>query len=152
MFLSNILWNLLWGVLGDYLGWRNTVLWFGGIGCAITTLLLYYVPLNVGANYWIVLLVAVLYGATLAAYVPLSALMPSLAPENRGGAMAILNLGAGLSSFLGPALVGLFVASIHYSGVIWVFSGLYALGAILTRFLRLPESTHEINHMEVPSV
>ncbi len=81
MFLSNIIWNLLWGVLGDYLGWRNTLLWFGGIGCGIATVLLCYIPLNAGANYGVVLLVAVFYRATLAAYVPLSALMPSMAPE-----------------------------------------------------------------------
>ncbi|MDQ6773977.1 MAG: MFS transporter, partial [Candidatus Dormibacteraeota bacterium] len=41
MFFSNIIWNVLWGVLGDRIGWQRTVAWFGGVGCAITTLLLY---------------------------------------------------------------------------------------------------------------
>src|SRR5258707_576902 len=76
MFLSNIIWNLLFGIIGDKLGWRQTVAYCGGIGCAITTLLLYYVPLA-SKDYSPSILVGVLYGVTLAGYVPLSALMPS---------------------------------------------------------------------------
>src|SRR5688572_25802179 len=81
MFLSNIIWNLLFGFLGDKLGWRQTVAYCGGLGSAITTLLLYYIPHTLGPNYPLAVLAAVLYGATLAGYVPLSALMPSLAPR-----------------------------------------------------------------------
>src|SRR5262249_1814725 len=32
MFLSNIVWNLLMGMCGDKLGWRQTVAYVGGIG------------------------------------------------------------------------------------------------------------------------
>jgi polyol permease family len=98
MFLSNIIWNLLFGVIGDKFGWRRTVALCGGVGSAVTTLLLYYIPATYGANYPRAVLAAVLYGATLAGYVPLSALMPSLAPENKGAAMSLLNLGAGASN------------------------------------------------------
>ena len=42
IFLSNIIWNLLFGLIGDRLGWRKTVAFFGGFGCALTTLGLYY--------------------------------------------------------------------------------------------------------------
>jgi len=138
MFFSNIIWNLLFGFLGDRLGWRNTVAWCGGVGSAITTLLLYYIPHTMGANYPLCVLAAVLYGATLAGYVPLSALMPSLAPENKGAAMSLLNLGAGASNWFGPAIVYLFLQPLGVRGVMFIYAGLYLLSAFLTLFLTLP--------------
>lgn len=137
IFLSNIIWNLLFGVIGDRFGWRRTVVYCGGVGSAISTLLLYYVPVATH-DYWLSVLAGVLYGATLAGYVPLSALMPSMAPEQRGGAMAALNLGAGASAFIGPAIVGLFLSSLGVQGVMWIFAGLYVVSAILGCFLTLP--------------
>ncbi len=138
MFLSNIIWNLLFGVIGDKLGWRQTVAYCGGIGCAITTLALYYVPITFRGDYSLALLVSILYGATLAGYVPLSALMPSLAPENKGAAMSLLNLGAGASAWVGPAIVGIFIGPLGVIGVMWIFSVLYVISAIMALFLTLP--------------
>lgn len=139
MFLSNVIWNLLFGIIGDKLGWRRTVAYCGGVGSAITTLLLYYAPHCLGANYPLVTLAAVLYGATLAGYVPLSALMPSLAPENKGAAMSLLNLGAGASNWVGPAIVALFLPLVGVGGVMWIYAVLYLVSAVLTLFLTLPE-------------
>ncbi|MCP9210262.1 MFS transporter [Streptomyces cucumeris] len=139
MFMSNIVWNLLFGVIGDRLGWRRTIAYCGGLGCAASTLLLYYVPLAAGAEVWVAVAVGVVYGATLAGYVPLSALMPSLSPEHKGAAMSVLNLGAGLSTFIGPAVVGLAIGPLGVGGVMWIFAGLYVVSAVLTLFLRLPD-------------
>jgi polyol permease family/HAD superfamily hydrolase (TIGR01549 family) len=139
MFLSNMLANLLSGIVGDKLGWRHTVAYIGGMGCAITTLLLYYLPVAHRGNFWLAVLVALLYGATLAGYVPLTALMPLLAPENKGAAISMLNLGAGASALLGPAIVAAFVGPLGAEGVMWIFAGLYALSAVLALFLTLPE-------------
>ncbi len=139
IFTSNILFNLLFGFVGDRLGWRNTVMWFGGVGCAVTTLLFYYSPVWFDGNYWMVMLSGVLWGGLLAGYVPLSALVPSLVKEEKGAAIAILNLGAGLPVFIGPAIVGLCIGWIGSEGVVWVLSGLYVVSAILTRYITLPE-------------
>lgn len=139
MFLSNIIWNLLFGVIGDRLGWRRTVALCGGVGSAITTLLLYYAPEFSGSSYTIALIAAAAYGATLAGYVPLSALMPSLAPQHKGAAMSLLNLGAGASVWVGPAIVALFLKPLGVVGVMWIYAGLYLLSAVLTIFLTLPE-------------
>jgi polyol permease family len=138
MFLSNAIWNLLWGIFANRVGLRNTVMWFGGVGCAISLLLVYYVPTLFGPNYFFTLVAMICYGILLAAYTPLSALMPSMAPENKGGAMAILNLGAGLAEFVGPALVAIFEPSIQVVGLIWLFAILHVIGAIMTHFLKLP--------------
>ncbi|MGC1272080.1 MAG: MFS transporter [Planctomycetaceae bacterium] len=138
MFLSNIIWNLLFGVIGDRLGWRRTVALCGGLGSAATTLLLYYTPATFGANYPLAVLAAIAYGATLAGYVPLSALMPSLAPEHKGAAMSLLNLGAGASVWVGPAIVALFLPVVGVAGVMWIYAVLYLISAVLTLFLTLP--------------
>ncbi|HEV2654591.1 MAG TPA: MFS transporter, partial [Ktedonobacteraceae bacterium] len=138
MFLSNIIWNLLFGIIGDKLGWRKTVAYFGGVGCAITTLALYYVPVTFRGDYSLVVLIGILYGATLAGYVPLSALMPSLAPKNKGAAMSLLNLGAGASAWVGPAIVGIFIGPFGVVGVMWIYAVLYVISAILVLFLTLP--------------
>ncbi len=56
--------------------------------------------------------------------------------------MSVLNLGAGLSTFVGPAVVGLFIGSHGASGVIWIFTGLYLFSAVLMKFVTLsPEQT-----------
>lgn len=140
IFTANIAFNLIFGFVGDRLGWRNTVMWFGGVGCAISTLLFYYSPMIFGSSFWLVMLSGVLWGALLAGYVPLSALVPSLVKKDKGAAMAVLNLGAGLPVFIGPVIVGLFIGSIGNTGVIWILAGLYLLSAFLTRFITLPEN------------
>src|SRR3546814_10184516 len=113
------------------MGWRNTVMWFGGVGCAFSTLLFYYSPILFGNSFWLVMLSGVLWGALLAGYVPLSALVPSLVKKDKGAAMAVLNLGAGLPVFVGPAIVGLFIGSVGNTGVIWILAVLYLISAVL---------------------
>ena len=137
----NIIFNLIFGVISDGLGWRNVVMWFGCVGCALTTLMFYYVPQFFGANYLLTVCAAGLFGACLAAFVPLSAIMPSLAPDNKGAAMSIINLGAGLSTFVGPAVVGLFIGSLGTVGVIWIFTGLYLFSGVLMKFVTLPKES-----------
>ena len=118
IFTANIVFNLIFGFVGDKVGWRNTIIWFGGVGCGITTLLFYYSP--------------------LAGYVPLSALMPSLVKKDKGAAVSVLNLGAGLPVFVGPAIVGVFYRLVGGEGVVWILAGLYFFGAFLTKFITLP--------------
>lgn len=141
VFLTNIFFNLIFGIVGDKFGWRQTIALFGGVGCAITTLAFYYVPLAAGPNLIVAMAVGAAYGATLAGFVPLSALMPSLAPEHKGAAMSALNFGAGLSVFLGPLIVTLFLSLVGVGGVMWIFAGLYLLSAVVTWQLKLPAAS-----------
>ncbi|WP_145553769.1 MFS transporter [Yersinia bercovieri] len=139
MWTVNIVFNLLSGVISDRWGWTNTVMWFGCVGSAISILLLYYIPTNFGVEgYSYTMLAAGALGACFAGFVPLSAIMPSLAPNDKGAAMSVLNLGAGLCAFVGPLIVTLFIAPLGIEGIIWLFSGLYLVAAILMRFVTLP--------------
>lgn len=135
IFTSNIAFNLLFGFVGDRFGLKRTVLWFGCVGCAVSTLLFYYAPVWFGGDFWSVMLTGCLWGALLAGFVPLSALTPSLVESDKGAAMAVLNLGAGLAVFAGPAIVGLFIGPLGSEGVIWILSGLYIVAAVLTALL-----------------
>jgi len=148
IFTSNIVFNLIFGFVGDRFGWRNTVMWFGGVGCALSTLLFYYSPQLFGGNYWLVMLSGVLWGALLAGYVPLTALVPSLVKKDKGAAMAILNLGAGLPVFVGPAIVGLFIGSVGNTGVIWILAILYVISAVITHFITLPDNAKTAHHVK----
>ena len=145
IFTSNIAFNLIFGFVGDRFGWRQTITWFGGVGCGLTTLLLYYIPQYTDGNYWLVMLAGIAWGACLAGYVPLSALVPSLVRKDKGAAMAILNLGAGLAVFVGPAIVAIFIGSAGAEGVVWILAALYFISAILTRFITLPPSAKDID-------
>lgn len=146
IFTANIAFNLIFGFVGDRLGWQNTITWFGGVGCGLTTLLFFYSPVIFGASFWLVMGCGVLWGALLAGYVPLSALVPSLVKKDKGAAMSVLNLGAGLAVFVGPAIVGLFIGPLGSQGVVWILAGLYFLSAFLTRFIKLPK---EYDHKEI---
>jgi len=137
MLLVNVLGNVLFGYVGDIIGRVPTVAWFGGLVCAVTVPALYYVPKFLGPNFWAILAIGLVWGAGLAAYVPLSAIMPTLAPHRVGSAVAILNLGAGASQFMGPVVAGL-VSPIGVAGTVWVMSGIYVAGIVLTYFLREP--------------
>ena len=143
IFTSNIVFNLIFGFVGDRLGWNRTIFWFGGVGCGITTLLLFYMPQYANGNVWTVMMAGIIWGACLAGYVPLSALVPSLVKKDKGAAMAILNLGAGLAVFAGPAIVGLFIADVGAEGIVWILSALYFISAVLTLFIRLPASADD---------
>ncbi len=145
IFTANIAFNLIFGFVGDGFGWKNTIMWFGGFGCAVSTLLLFYAPVLFGGNFWLVMACGVLWGALLAGYVPLSALVPSLVKKDKGAAMAVLNLGAGLSVFVGPLIVGIFIGTLGSEGVVWILAGLYLVSAILTKFISLPGNAKTAN-------
>ncbi len=144
IFTANIIFNLIFGFVGDKIGWQNTIMWFGGVGCAVTTILFYYSPVLFNSSYWAVMIAGICWGALLAGYVPLSALVPSLVKEDKGAAMAILNLGAGLPVFIGPAIVGMLIGSIGSEGVVWVLAGLYLLSAVLTRFISIDKLQQQV--------
>lgn len=146
IFTSNIVGNLLSGIVSDWLTWRRTIMFVGGVGSAISTILLYAVPTHFGPDGMFLTMVAGgFYGVTLAGYVPLSALMPYLAPENKAAAMSMLNLGAGMSVWIGPAIVAIFLSSIGVFGVMCIYSGFYLISAVISNYLTLsPEVEAEV--------
>jgi polyol permease family len=137
MLTANVVANLAAGYLSDRIGRINVIAWGGGIGSMLAILAFYYVPQTVGANFAVVMAIGVFYGAALAMYVPLSAVVPLLAPRHKAAGVAVLNLGAGLSNFCGPLLAGL-VGPLGIAPVVWILAGLSIIGFFLTYVLRQP--------------
>ncbi|AME05040.1 RbtT/DalT/CsbX family MFS transporter [Bacillus siamensis] len=139
IFLGNIVFNLIFGAVGDAFGWKKTVMWFGGAGCGIFTLLLYYAPVVSHGNLLFVSIVGFIWGGLLAGFVPIGAIVPTAAGSDKGAAMSVLNLAAGLSAFVGPALAWAFIGLVGAQGVVWIFAALYFASAILTNQIKIPE-------------
>ncbi len=148
MFATNVIFNLIWGYVGDRIGWRIVVTVVGACGCAVTSLGLFYIPHIFGANYLLVALAAMAYGAALAGFVPLGAIMAMLAPESRGAAISIYNLGSGISIWLGPALAGVFLPRVGVGGVMWIFALMYLVAAVLAFTLRVPTAERDLDLLD----
>lgn len=135
---ANIFANLFFGVLSDRLGWHRTLRWFGCIGSAVSVILFYFLPQAVGPQYWVAALCAALFGITLAAFTPISVLMSLMAPGQKGNSIAVLNLGAGAATFVGPLIVAIFLAPLGAGGVTIIFAALYVLAGVSVRWLTVP--------------
>ncbi|CAM3118371.1 MFS transporter [Staphylococcus argensis] len=145
MYIVTIFTNLFWGVVGDNIGWIRQVRWFGCIGMALSTLAFYYIPLWTGPNFWVALIAAVVFGFAVAAFVPMSAIFPTLEPENKGAAVSIHNLSAGLSNFMGPLIARAFLPLGGTRAAIWALAAFYIIGFVLTFFMKVqqPQQTIE---------
>lgn len=140
---ANIFANLFFGVLSDRLGWHRTLRWFGCIGSAVSVLLFYFLPQYAGDQYWVSVLCAALFGVSLAGFTPISVLMSLMAPGQKGNAIAVLNLGAGAATFVGPLIVALFLNLVGGAGVTIIFAALYVLAGVSVRWLKVPEEAQE---------
>ncbi|HGH3371475.1 TPA: MFS transporter [Kluyvera cryocrescens] len=137
----NIFANYFFGWLGDTIGWRNTVVWFAGTLCGISALAVCYAPVLFGHSSTALIIALAIYAIGLGAFGPLSALIPSLLPENKGAAISCLNLGSGLSNFVGPLIVTLCVNPLGVEGTLWVIALLYFAASLLTLPLKMPENS-----------
>ncbi|WP_423821131.1 MFS transporter [Salinisphaera sp. SPP-AMP-43] len=151
MGLVGMSFNPIIGRLSDQIGWRKILTFIGGLGSAVSMLLMYFVPQWTGGNYVLSLVFACLYGITLCGYVPAAALIAALCDkQDKGNAMAIYCLAAGLSTFIGPALYRVLNAEVGITGVVWIYAGLYVLSAALSWFFLItpadPGERHRVAH------
>ena len=150
IFVSNIIFNLVFGAVSDATSWIKTIVWVGGVGGAIASVLMYWGPLLYGrTDPTLVYAIGAFFGMTLAGYVPLSAVAPSLLPENTGIAMSFLNLGAGTSVWLGPAVVYLVEPDFGAKGVLYAYAALFLLSALIAS--RLAPKTRRLQQDATPA-
>ncbi|MEQ4513700.1 MAG: RbtT/DalT/CsbX family MFS transporter, partial [Pantoea agglomerans] len=141
-FFVTIFTNIFWGLTGEKLGWIRQVRWFGCLGMAISSLTFYYLPLYAGHNFWVALIPAVMLGIFVAAFVPMTAVFPTLEPHHKGAAVSIYNLSAGLSNFVAPAIASVMLPFFDIVGVVWAYTGLYVFAGVLTFIIRVPQPGH----------
>ncbi|WP_051127740.1 MFS transporter [Rhodococcus sp. 114MFTsu3.1] len=148
IYAANIPFNVVFGMMGDRLGWVRTVRWFGAVCAGVSILGLYYLPAWTG-SYTVALLAGIAFGISLAGFIPISAIIAALEPKHPGAAMSACNVGAGLSVAVGPLLVAVFLGTVGAEGMVWIFAGMYALAALLT--LVLPVSAIQLSASETPT-
>lgn len=146
MYIVTIFTNLFWGIVGDIIGWVRQVRWFGCIGMALSTLAFYYLPAWSGPNILVTTFIAIIFGFAVAAFVPMSAIFPTLVPEHKGAAVSIHNLSAGLSNFCGPAIATITLAIATPIVTIWTYAIIYIIGFILTFFMKVPQPGKQIKN------
>lgn len=144
VYATNILVNAVFGAVGDRWGWRRTVQWFGVFGSAVGLLLWWYVPHAVPAGstwgFWVSVAAGCVFGCLLAGFVPMGAIMPALAPDHKGAAMAMYTTAAGGAAFLGSGVVALMLGiGAGNVGVVWAFVALYAAAFVMVSFLNVPQ-------------
>ncbi|PNZ30531.1 Ribitol/Xylitol/Arabitol transporter MFS superfamily [Staphylococcus petrasii] len=145
MYFVTIFTNLFWGVVGDKIGWVRQVRWFGCIGMAIATLAFYYFPAWSGPNVFVTTLIALMLGFAVAAFVPMSAIFPTLVPDHKGAAVSVHNLAAGLSNFIGYGLASIALTFTSAEVTIWIYAILYVVGFILTFFMKVQQPSTQVN-------
>ena len=132
--------NVIWGIVGDRIGWLFQMRWFGFFGCTLTTSAFYFLPSMFPGNMFIAIACALLLALTLTSFVPMGAIFPMLAPQHKGAAVSVQNLGGGFGNLIGPAVAALlFSLSFDIKHVILTYSLLYFLGGVLTFFIRNPQ-------------
>ncbi|MCL3778401.1 MULTISPECIES: RbtT/DalT/CsbX family MFS transporter [unclassified Actinomyces] len=137
-----VLSDVFWGVVGDKIGWRNTLQWFATPITAAALVYIYLIPLIAGPSFLLIALGTSAVGIGLSAHVPTTPLITAHAHGETGNALAILNLGAGLGAFVGPAVVTLLMGDeTTAEGYLWVamaLAGLYVISFLLCFALKLP--------------
>lgn len=134
--------NIIWGNIGDRIGWMRQMRWVGFVGCGTATLLFYYLPLHFGANMFAAVIAALLFAFTITSFVPMGAIFPMMAPEHKGAAVSIQNLGGGLANFCGPALATLLLPYGGTRAVVIAYAVLYFFAAVLTLFIHVDQPRH----------
>ena len=128
--------NVVWASMGERYGWMRQMRWFGCWFCVIGTLGMYYIPQVFGANMVLMCVDAIVLGLGISAFVPMGAIFPSLAPEHKGAAISAHNLASGLPTFFGPLIATVLISTVGFGGVCWAYAACYAIGSLLTVFIR----------------
>jgi MFS family permease len=157
VYATNILVNAVFGAVGDRWGWRRTVQWFGVFGSAVGLLLWWYVPQLVPAGstwgFWVSVAAGCVFGCLLAGFVPMGAIMPALAPDHKGAAMAMYTTAAGGAAFLGSGVVAVMLAlGTGNVGVVWAFVALYAAAFVMVSFLNVPQDDPQLRETAATTV
>ncbi|WP_050935067.1 MFS transporter [Gluconacetobacter diazotrophicus] len=148
VFLSNILFNLASGMLADRLGPPHRGFHRGlPLGAAVSVPVFYYrLPLwPITATFFAgPPLAGIFYGGEPCGLsCRCRGLVPQICPPEKAAALSALGLGAGASTWVGPAIVTWFESWHGLEGIIWIFSGLYAFAGLLTLYLSIPEHARD---------
>ncbi|QHO67369.1 MFS transporter [Pediococcus pentosaceus] len=136
-YIINSFASLYFGNLGDKIGWQKVLIYFSGTLTGVSCLIIMLGAKFFPGNYILMLCSFTLFAFGVAAFGPLSALIPAMMPNDKSTAVSVLNLGSGLSNFVGPIIVTLIFQKFGGDIVLIVFSVLYFFSSILSKKLKL---------------
>lgn len=160
-FATTLVSNVFWGIIGEKLGWVNTVRWFGCIGMAVSTLAFYYIPqwyntiaptgiLNANgqevagtAEFMVAWIPAILLGWFVAGFVSMTPIFTTLEPNHQGAAISVYTLSAGLSNFAAPAIAGILLPKFSFIGVVYAYTILYLIAFGVSFLLNVKQPGHK---------
>ncbi|WP_313631071.1 MFS transporter [Enterococcus devriesei] len=135
-YIVNSFAGIIFGGLGDKYGWQKIVTLFSGtitgFSCLLLTIVINYFP----GNYLLLVFAFIVFAVGIAAFGPLSALIPSMVPDQKVIAISVLNLGSGLSNLCGPVLITLLFQQYGGNVTLIVFALLYFFASFLSIFLK----------------
>jgi MFS family permease len=144
---GNIIFNALFGAIGDKVGWIRTVKWFGIAAAAVGLLAWWYVAHLVPAGstwgFWVTTAAGTLFGILLAGFTPMGAVIPGLVPKNRGAAMSMYATAAGGAVFAGNVVVAAVLPWGGGTGVVWAFVVLYAVAFVGLTVIKFPDPVRD---------
>ncbi len=138
-FLVQPVTNVVWGLIGDRIGWMRQMRWFGFVGCGTASLLFYWLPSHFPHNMMAATIAALLFAFTVTSFVPMGAIFPMMEPEHKGAAVSVQNLGGGLANFGGPMIAALILPIWGFKGVVIIYGILYYSAAVLTLFIHVDQ-------------
>jgi polyol permease family len=138
-FLVQPVTNVVWGLIGDRIGWMRQMRWVGFCGCGTASLLFYWIPIHFPHNMFAASIAALLFAFTVTSFVPMGAIFPMMEPKHKGAAVSVQNLGGGLANFGGPMLAALILPLWGFKGVVIVYGALYYFAAVLTFFIHVDQ-------------
>ena len=138
-FLVQPVTNVVWGLIGDRIGWMRQMRWIGFCGCGTASLLFYWTPIHFPHNMLAATIAALLFAFTITSFVPMGAIFPMMEPKHKGAAVSVQNLGGGLANFGGPVLAALILPFWGIGGVVVVYGVLYFFAAVLTLFIHVDQ-------------
>ncbi|MBT9332623.1 MFS transporter [Paracidobacterium acidisoli] len=134
--------NVMWGVIGDRIGWMRQMRWVGFVGCGAASLGFYFFPAWFPHNFFIAFLAAIFFALTITSFVPMGAIFPMIEPNHKGAAISVQNLGGGLSNFFGPAIATLLLPAYGFKGIVIVYGALYFIAAVMTLWIKVDQPRH----------
>lgn len=140
---GNIIFNALFGALGDRIGWIRTVKWYGIAAAAVGLLAWWYVahlvPAGSDWGFWVTTAAGTTFGILLAGFTPMGAVIPALVPKNRGAAMSMYATAAGGAVFLGNLVVAAVLPWGGPATVVWAFVALYGVAFVMLTVVKFPD-------------
>ena len=128
--------GLVFGYLGDKFGHRQIAMWFSGTITALSCLMIWVSTSYFAGNVILLGLSFSVFAIGIAAYGLISALVPAILEKNKSVSVSILNLGSGLSGFVGSFVSGLLFNWFGANVMLLVFVGVYLASSGLIYFIK----------------